>query len=46
MLLLPGAWLCEQSRLLFPAVAPAYRNMRSLLTLGAAASMGVIQFAG
>jgi len=46
MLLLLGAWLCEQSRRLFPALPPAYRHMRILLTLGAAASMGVIQFAG
>jgi hypothetical protein len=46
MLLLLGAWLCEQSQRLFPAFPPAYRRMRILLTLGAAASMGVIQFAG
>jgi hypothetical protein len=45
-LLLLGALLCEQSRRLFPAFPQAYRRMRILLTLGAAASMGVIQFAG
>lgn len=43
MLLLIGAWLCEQTRFLFPEFPPGYRRMRTLLTLGAAASMGVIQ---
>jgi hypothetical protein len=41
--LLVGAWLCEQSRSLFPAYAPQYRVMRSLLTLVAASSMGLVQ---
>jgi hypothetical protein len=44
MLLLLGAWICEQNRRLFPALPPAYRRLRVLLTLVAAASMGVIQF--
>jgi len=43
--LLVGAWLCEQSRSLFPAYAPQYRVMRSLLTLVAAGSMGLAQLA-
>jgi len=46
MLLLLGTLLCEHSKLLFPAFPPAYRHLRTLLTLIAAASMGVIQFAG
>jgi hypothetical protein len=46
MLLLLGAWACEQSKLLFPAFPPTYRHLRILLTLGSAASMGIIQFAG
>ena len=41
--LLVGAWLCEQSRTLFPAYAPQYRVMRTLLTLVAASSMGLVQ---
>jgi len=44
MLLLLGAWICERSERLFPAFPPAYRRLRTLLTLAAAASMGVIQF--
>jgi hypothetical protein len=41
--LLVVSWICEQSRGLFPAYAPQYRVMRSLLTLVAAGSMGVVQ---
>jgi hypothetical protein len=41
--LLVGAWFCEQSRDLFPAYAPQYRVMRSLLTLVAAGSMGLVR---
>jgi len=44
-LLLVGAWLCEQSSRLFPAYAPQYRVMRTLLTLVAASSMGLVQLA-
>jgi hypothetical protein len=44
MLLLLGAWTCEHSRHLFPALPPSYRQLRTLLTLVAASSMGVIQF--
>ena len=43
--LLVGAWFCEQSRGLFPAYAPQYRVMRTLLTLVAASSMGLVQLA-
>jgi hypothetical protein len=43
-LLLLGAWTCEHSERLFPALPPAYRRLRTLLTLVAAGSMGVIQF--
>ena len=43
--LLVCTWLCEQSRGLFPDYAPQYRVMRSLLTLVAAISMGVVQLA-
>jgi hypothetical protein len=46
MLLLLGAWVCEQNKHLFPALPPAYRHLRTLLTLVAAGSMGVIQFSG
>lgn len=45
-LLLAGAWLCEQSRALFPHYTSEYRRMRAILTLVAAASMAVIHFAG
>jgi hypothetical protein len=45
MLLLLGAWFCEQSKRLFPHYPRAYRRLRILLTLGAAASMGTVQFA-
>jgi hypothetical protein len=41
--LLTGAWLCEQSRTLFPTFPQGYRLMRSLLTLVAASSMGLLQ---
>jgi glucan phosphoethanolaminetransferase (alkaline phosphatase superfamily) len=41
--LLLGAWLCEQSRSLFPVYAPQYRFIRTLLTLVAASSMGLVQ---
>jgi hypothetical protein len=41
-LLLAGAWLCEQNRLLFPDFPQAYRRMRAILTLLAGASMVVI----
>jgi len=41
-LLLAGAWLCEQSRLLFPDFPQAYRRMRAILTLIAGASMVTI----
>jgi hypothetical protein len=44
-LLLSTALMCEQNKRLFPTCPPGYRRMRMLLTLGAAASMGVIQFA-
>jgi hypothetical protein len=43
--LLVGAWLCEQSRGLFPVYAPQYRFMRTFLTLIAAGSMGLVQLA-
>jgi hypothetical protein len=43
--LLVGAWLCEQSSRLFPAHTPEYRVMRTLLTLIAASSMGLVQLA-
>ena len=45
-LLLAGAWLCEQSRKLYPDYADEYRRMRAILTLLAAASMASIHFAG
>ena len=45
MLLLLGAWVCERSPGLFPVRAHSYQRMRGLLTLGAASSMGAIQFA-
>ncbi len=41
--LLTGAWLCEQNRVLFPTFPQGYRLMRSLLTLVAASSMGLLQ---
>jgi hypothetical protein len=44
-LLLAGAWLCEQNGRLFPKNSPEYRRMRAILTLFAAASMLLIQFA-
>ena len=43
--LLVGTWLCEQSRSLFPRYAPEYRVMRTVLTLVAASSMGLVQLA-
>lgn len=42
--LLVGAWVCEQSNVLFPAYPADYRRMRTKLTLIAAGSMGTLQF--
>jgi hypothetical protein len=44
-LLLLGAWVCEQSSGLFPAYPRDYRRLRAMLTLVAASSMGILQFA-
>ena len=44
-LLLMGAWVCEQSSRLFPAFPQDYRHMRTILTLVAANSMGIMQLA-
>lgn len=42
MLLLLGAWLCEQNGRLFPGYPEYYRRLRTALTLVAAGSMGII----
>jgi hypothetical protein len=44
-LLLLGAWLGEQSNCLFPTFATGYGRMRTILTLIAATSMGIMQLA-
>jgi hypothetical protein len=38
-----GAWLCEQNDELFPTYPQDYRRMRTILTLIAAVSMGLLQ---
>jgi len=43
--LLVGAWVCEQNEELFPTYPQDYRRMRTILTLIAAISMGILQFA-